>query len=192
MSESRHREYDAFISYRRAHGADVARLVKAELRQRGTEAFLDVDDLPAGHFDEALLGQIARAPNFILILSPACLDACSDTGDWLRKEIRCALDSQRNVVPVRMPAFRFPGALPADIRAIRRHQSVGYGLEAGMGLLISGETNTDYRVEIVRKGRRDIGYVPKSLVVLLDPEKWFKVRSATVEGWILSRYVVEC
>jgi len=185
MPASRQKEYDAFISYRREHGAELARLIKAQLRQRGLAVFLDVDDLPVGHFDEAILRHVQVIPNFILILSPGCLRGCLHKGDWLRRGICCALEKKRNVVPIRMPGFTFPNpaAFPADIKAIRLHQCVGYSHEF---------SSSDYRVEIVRKKQRDIGYVPKSAVILLDPATWFRVRNGALEGWILSRYIREC
>jgi len=35
------------------------------------------------------------------------LDRCSDTQDWLRREIETALDSRRNIVPLMLEGFDF-------------------------------------------------------------------------------------
>lgn len=120
--------WDAFISYRRETGAEVARLVHAMLNQRSVQTFLDVDDLRPGHFPEALLRCIENAPNFIVILSPRCLEACADERDWLRQEIVQALKTKRNVIPVLLPGFEFPqqSSLPNELQPLTTHQAVPY------------------------------------------------------------------
>jgi len=124
-------QYDVFISYRREDGASTARLIQSELRQRNIRAFLDIDDLRPGHFDDALLGQIDNASGFLLVLSPGCLERCSDPGDWLKREISHAIRRDKKIIPIMMPGFVFPEArqLPAEIRAIRIHQAVSYSHE---------------------------------------------------------------
>jgi serine/threonine-protein kinase len=124
-------EYDVFISYRRQNGATEARVIRAELRQQNLRVFLDVDDLGAGHFDQALLGRIAVTPNFIVVLSPNCLDRCADERDWLRQEIAKAIQTNRKIVPVMLPGFQFPEpqTLPEELRPISAHQSVPYSHE---------------------------------------------------------------
>jgi serine/threonine protein kinase len=125
-------EYEVFISYRRQNGSSEARLIRAELmHQQGVSAFLDVVDLGAGHFDEALLKRIAEIPNFVVILSAGCLDRCRDARDWLRREIVQALRTNRKIIPVLLPGFNFPDSeeLPHDLRSLSSHQSVFYNHE---------------------------------------------------------------
>jgi hypothetical protein len=123
--------YDIFLSYRRQDGAAEARLIRAELREHSLRAFLDVDDLGVGYFDEALLKRIAHIPNFIAVLTPNCLDRCVDERDWLRQEIAHALKTNRRVVPIMLPGFQFPEAtsLPPEIRGLSAHQSIYYSHE---------------------------------------------------------------
>ena len=64
-----------------------------------------------------------------------------------------------------------------------------YRLMAGRGFVISGETDTHYRVEIARRLSIDIGYIPKDVVVPLDPAQWYKVKMDMAEGWAFGRYV---
>lgn len=125
------KEYDVFISYRRTSAAAEARLIKTNLIQRGFRVFLDVDDLLAGQFEQALLDNITEATNFLLILSPRSLDECSDEEDYLRKEIEQAVKSRRNIVPILTPGFKFTEAvnLPAEFRNLRTYQSVNYSHE---------------------------------------------------------------
>lgn len=124
-------KYDVFISYRRHDGSESARLIRAELRHFNLKVFLDVEDLHAGYFDKAILKNIESTPNFIVVLSPNCLERCADENDWFRQEIAQAIRTERNIIPLLMPGFEFPGkdALPADIRELRQYQSVTYSHE---------------------------------------------------------------
>ncbi|MFY9574821.1 MAG: toll/interleukin-1 receptor domain-containing protein [Blastocatellia bacterium] len=124
-------DYDVFLSYRRELSAEAARLMRAELRSKGFRVFLDVEDLRSGHFDQALLKCIANTPNFLVVLAPHSLAGCSDQNDWFRKEIAWAIKSNRNIIPVFMPGFKFPelAELPDEIRVLRSHQSVTFSHE---------------------------------------------------------------
>lgn len=64
-----------------------------------------------------------------------------------------------------------------------------YHLRAGRGMVISGENKTHYRIEFRGADHEDTGYVPRSSVVLMDPARWWCVRSDDGEGWVYSRYV---
>lgn len=126
-----HSDYEAFISYRRESGAAEARLIQEKLRQRNKRAFLDVDDLRPGHFDQELLRRIEEARNFIIILSPNCLARCADERDWLRQEIVHALKTSRNVIPIMLPGFEFPNtrSLPDELQTLATHHCVIYNHE---------------------------------------------------------------
>jgi serine/threonine protein kinase len=121
-------DYDVFISYRRESDAAEARVIKANLCAQNVRAFLDVDDLRSGHFDQSLLRRIAQTPNFIVILSPTSLVRCNDEGDWLRQEIAQALMTERNIIPVLLPGFVFPerNSLPEAIKDLSTHNGLKY------------------------------------------------------------------
>ena len=58
------RGYQAFISYRRDGGSHTARLVRLMLeRYSKKRAFLDVDELGTGRFDNRLLRVIEMTPS---------------------------------------------------------------------------------------------------------------------------------
>jgi hypothetical protein len=118
----------AFISYRREGGAETARLISKELRDRGVRAFLDVDDLASGHFDERLLREIETVPNFIVILTPGCLVRCRFEGDWLRREIEHAIKTERNLIPILKDGFDFPptSELPLTMAELEKNNGVRY------------------------------------------------------------------
>jgi hypothetical protein len=120
--------YDVFISYRRDGGGETARLLRIALKQHGYRVFLDVDDLASGHFDDRLLQLIAETPHFIVILSPRALEGDIGSQDWLRTEIKQALKTDRNIVPLLMPGFDYPSPdrLAPELQGIERHNGVVY------------------------------------------------------------------
>ena len=121
--------YDAFISYRHKGGKFAAQAIRSSLElHRGLQVFVDVNELRAGVFDEALLTKIEAAPNFILVLSEDSLERCQNEGDWLRREIVHALKHGRHIIPVLIDGFTMPPAesLPADIRELTRWQAVRF------------------------------------------------------------------
>jgi hypothetical protein len=117
-----------FISYRREGGAELARNIRDALRRRHFEVFMDVEDLRGGAFNRALLHKIDAASDFVIVLTPGCLERCfDDTGDWLRLEAAYALKRRKNVVPVLHRRFEWPKrALPHDLSDLA-HQ---HGLSA--------------------------------------------------------------
>jgi hypothetical protein len=125
------RPYDVFISYRRQNAGELAQLIRRALEDRGLHVFLDVRELGAGPFDEQLLRRIARATDFVVILTPGCLDRAKQPGDWLTAEIGHAFDTGRNVVPVAAGGFECPPAdtLPPALVELPRQQWVRYAHE---------------------------------------------------------------
>jgi class 3 adenylate cyclase len=126
-SDSGKREYDVFISYRREGGSSEARLIQQALQQKELRIFLDVDRMPAGHFDESLLRIIGSVPNFVVVLSAGCFGRdIQSPDDWMRREIAHAVKCGVNIIPVMLPKFQFPNPreLPDDIRDIVRYETV--------------------------------------------------------------------
>jgi hypothetical protein len=124
--------FDAFISYRRESGSDLASLLKLQLESRfNKRIFLDVNELQVGRFDEELLHRIEKTPNFIVILSRASLDRCANKTDWLKREIMHALMTGRNIIPVMTDGFVFPSdelwaLLPSEMVVLPSLNGVNY------------------------------------------------------------------
>ena len=95
-----------FISYRRAN-IYTARAVYQELRQHNFDTFLDYNSIDNGSFERTILNQIRARGHFLLILTPETLERCTSPEDWVRREIECALDSKRNIVPLMFDEFNF-------------------------------------------------------------------------------------
>ena len=115
------RQCDIFISYRRDGGDMTAMYIFQELKDRGYQAFYDVEVLRSGKFNEALLANIRACKDFILILSPHALDRCINPDDWVRQEIAEAIRLEKNIVPILLNGFQFPEELPKEIDSLRFH-----------------------------------------------------------------------
>jgi hypothetical protein len=132
IKDSGAERYDAFISYRRETGSDLASLLKIQLENKHHKRiFLDVKELQVGRFDEMLLSRIGETPNFILILSRNSLDRCTIKTDWLKREIMQALETRRNIIPVLTDNFSFPSDevwnnLPPEMRVLLSLNGIQY------------------------------------------------------------------
>jgi hypothetical protein len=99
-------ENTVFISYRRTHIAWALAIFK-ELTHHGYDVFIDYDGLASGNFETAILENIRARAHFVLLLTPTALERCSDPQDWMRREIKAAMDSHRNIVPLMLDGFSF-------------------------------------------------------------------------------------
>lgn len=120
---------DVFISYRREGGGVLAHLIRNELMKRNISVFLDVEELSSGKFNEKLCDSIAKANNFLLILSKGALDRCENKDDWVAREIRTAISNQINIVPIIESDFVWPDNLPEDIKDVKNYNGVIINLE---------------------------------------------------------------
>lgn len=109
---------DVFISYRRDGGYTLARLLYECLRKENITAFLDLEELRSGPFNEKLYSAIESAENFLLILPAHALDRCVSENDWLRLEIERALKLKKNIVPIMADGFSFPSVLPETLKGL--------------------------------------------------------------------------
>jgi hypothetical protein len=115
-----------FISYRREGGAELARLVYNSLREYGYNPFMDIEDLKSGKFNTALYKKIEESTDMVVILTPGCLERCSNIEDWFRQEINHAIKCNINIIPVMGRGFQMPSFhdLPQDIATLTEYQGV--------------------------------------------------------------------
>lgn len=119
-----------FISYRRDGGDVTAKLICETLKNRGYSVFYDYDSLKGGVFDSKILEAINNCTDMILVLSKKALDRCKNENDWVRQEIKCALNGKKNIIPVMVDKFEFPKKLPKDIQEVTRYNGVRFHMDA--------------------------------------------------------------
>jgi hypothetical protein len=117
-------KYDIFLSYRRDGGEAMATLLHERLTRRGYRVFLDIESLNSGTFNTKLLSVIEQCADVIVICSRGSFDRCVNDGDWLRAEIAHAFKHGKNIIPILMRGFEWPGYLPADIRGLPMQNGV--------------------------------------------------------------------
>lgn len=130
-------EENVFINYRRQTDAGIAgRIYDALSRElTGIAIFMDVDKLaPGDDFEESLQRTLASCRVFLPIIGAQWAQATDASGkrrlddpeDFVRKELRTALDGGVRVIPVLIGDARMPTAaeLPADLRPLAKRQAM--------------------------------------------------------------------
>ncbi len=119
------KKYDIFISYRRDGGINSAVALHSTLLQMNYRAFLDVNNLQSGKFDDALYDVIDHCTDFLLVLSPHALERCNEKDDWVRKEVERALQMNKNIIPIICDGGDvnelFTNAVPEDMKELLRY-----------------------------------------------------------------------
>jgi hypothetical protein len=122
-----------FLSYRRNDAGAHARLLKVQFHAHlpDLEVFMDVDSIELGtDFQEAIEEGVNSCCALIALIGPKWLEICDeagrrrleDPGDYVRFEIRTALERGTRVIPVLVDGARAlsPAQLPDDIRKLAR------------------------------------------------------------------------
>ena len=99
-------EKTVFVSYRRTN-APWALAIYQNLTHEGYDVFIDFTGIASGDFESVILENIKARAHFVVLLTPSALERCSESGDWLRREIETALDTKRNIVPLMLEGFDF-------------------------------------------------------------------------------------
>jgi len=126
---SKPKKFEIFISYRRKGGYDTAKLLYDRLRMDGYSVSFDIDTLEKGDFDNELKQRIYDCKDFLLVLNPGIFDKFFDPesdpkDDWVRQEMVCALESNKNVVPLVLDGFVYPKSLPEDVKNITKKNGI--------------------------------------------------------------------
>lgn len=116
-------KYDVFISYRRT-AFDTANLIAEKLRNAGYNVFFDVDTLTSGKFNEQLLEVIKDCKDFIIVLPENALERCVDEKDWIRREVLCAMQFGKNIIPVMLDGFVWPNEMPKGMEELSNYQAI--------------------------------------------------------------------
>lgn len=113
-----------FISYRRYDSPDIVRRIhKAYCRLYSPSSiFLDTQDIRAGAAFPDLLRKCVRNASVVLVvIGPRWpVERLTEAGDWVRQEIKLALQAGARVIPVLVDGAAMPAEarLPKDVRAL--------------------------------------------------------------------------
>jgi len=145
-----------FISYRRRTWPFTHRLAD-NLRERiDGEVFVDVDSIDEELFERSILRHLRESDVFLLIVSPETFapERIQREGDWVRREVREALEGDKSIVLACVEGLTPPGDLPDDIRAIADRQGIRFYadyFDAGVDKLVGFID----RVEAARRQRQE-------------------------------------
>ena len=114
--------YQTFISYRRQGGSEYAARLYDYLHEKNYTPFYDITEMECGRFDEQIRITLINAQNFILVLSLGALDRISDEKDWVRQEVRLAIENNLNIIVLQEKGVVFPEQLPSDIANLTKYQ----------------------------------------------------------------------
>ncbi|MER9763749.1 toll/interleukin-1 receptor domain-containing protein [Mesorhizobium sp. M0138] len=128
---------DVFINYRRQTDSGVAGRVYDNLNRALPDAsiFMDVDKLnPGDDFEVALARSLASCKIMLAIVGPQWAALTDEQGqvrleppdDFVRKEIRTALQAGVRVIPVLVNGASMPkkSALPPDLQDLAKRQAM--------------------------------------------------------------------
>ena len=95
-----------FVCYRRTN-VPWALAIYQNLTSHGYDVFFDFEGIASGDFETVILENIGSRAHFLVLLTPSALERINDPGDWMRREIEAALETQRNIVPLMLEGFDF-------------------------------------------------------------------------------------
>lgn len=84
---------------------------------------------------EEINREIQQSRNIVCLLTEHALDPCVEETDIMRKEIVCALQNRKNMIPVMTENFVFPQELPEDIVKLSRYCGVVLKMEYMDGVI---------------------------------------------------------
>ena len=147
--------YDIFISYRNDGGEALAYLLHQQLTLLGYKVFYDKQSLKQGKFDRKLLEVIDNCQDVLVLLPPNSLERCKEENDWFRLEITHALKTNKNIVPVMMRGFEWPGDLLEDIQDLKLYNGVQVSFDFFEGVIQRIEQNLQTHTKHIDKIHAD-------------------------------------
>lgn len=137
-------DYEIFISYRRTDsdgnisGRDIARLLSKEFKLYGYKTFFDYSELNDCDFAETIIPAVRKCKIFILVLTKDALQRCSNSDDWVRREITEAINNGCKIIPVD-PDNSFngwPDNFPLELDSIKTIQMFSIDMNSNFEVLV--------------------------------------------------------
>lgn len=117
--------FDVFISYRRSDGAVNAQLVARVLREQRYSIFLDKLSLRSGNFPKQIKNNVINCTDFIMIITKDYFsEKILKKNDWVRKEIKLALQYKKNIIPYFFTDQLSFDNVPKDIKIALSNQGL--------------------------------------------------------------------
>lgn len=118
--------FDIFLSYRRSDAQALALLFRYLLTQKRYSVFLDTEEMEYGSFPQQIVTSVSECKDFILFVSKSTFsERIWDENDFVRKEIRLALELNKNIIPICFDLVKMPdlNSLPPDIAKISNYHA---------------------------------------------------------------------
>ncbi|MEL7434046.1 MAG: toll/interleukin-1 receptor domain-containing protein, partial [Chloroflexota bacterium] len=116
-----------FISYRRKSSAFTLLLANKLSQQLEADIFVDFESIDQVDFETSILKHLHESDVFLLMVTEHTFaDRIHMDGDWVRKEIRIALERDIPIVLVSENGLYPPANLPDDIWEIRNKQGIEF------------------------------------------------------------------
>lgn len=120
------RTYDIFLSYRRSDGVYPAYQLYHDLCDANYSTFFDMKSMRSGPFPDQLRTAIQYCSDFILLATKDTFsERIFDEEDWIRIELKEAIEHSKNIIVLFVGEVSFPDKLPDDINQVRYAQSIG-------------------------------------------------------------------
>lgn len=121
-----------FICYRRGSFTDAVGRIHDQLTKDECSVFTDEDIREGGLWDKIIETRLQTAELVLVVIGTDWLSCSSSDGrrriddenDWVRREVKTALESQKTIIPILVGGAEMPSEdqLPDDIKKLVRHQ----------------------------------------------------------------------
>lgn len=116
-----------FISYRRKSSAFTLLLANKLSESLDAEIFVDFESIDQADFETSILSHLRSSDVFLLMVTEHTFaERIHRADDWVRQEIRIALENKIPIVLVSENGLYPPHDLPDDIRGVRGKQGIEF------------------------------------------------------------------
>lgn len=114
-----------FISYRRTSWPFAHHMAEKLRHLINCDIFIDYQDIDEPDFERSILRHLMESSAVLLVVSKDTFsDRIWEDNDWVRREIRTALQHRKPLIPVCIDGILPPPHLPSDIRDVQYRQCI--------------------------------------------------------------------
>lgn len=186
---------DIFISFRHEDGVEIAEGLANILKSQGYKVFFDKTSIQIGStFPDELKEAVEHCKEFIAVITRKYFGArkkgcrkIKKENDWVRKEIKMAIDCEATIIPIYTCLVPNNTKLPEDIRPIMEKEYTSYNknfntledVAARIKVLFSDETNENALIGTIKnrlthvdvKDNMNFNIVCKDIVKEIDIDR---------------------